>query len=260
MHRFRTVLSVSFLVLLVGTFVIIGRGVTIEDSSLNPSITSFDSAVQAYAQEHTPLPVAQVMLFATYLANTEVIIGINAILLIILILLKEELLASFFLSGLAIGQGLSLYFKSLLMRPRPLEVLYEVTHYGYSFPSGHAIGGIVFYGFLGYVLTAAAPKRWQKGVTIFLTTLIVFLIGYSRVALGVHWASDVIGGWLLGGAILLVLIMLYHVVEKRLAFSARHTKGIILIVCLLAIITIALIISYFYVTHADELRSIIKGS
>ncbi|MEV7623508.1 phosphatase PAP2 family protein [Actinoplanes sp. NPDC089786] len=89
--------------------------------------------------------------------------------------------------------------KALVGRVRPV-VETPVAHApGNSFPSGHALGSMVVYGALVLVFLPAVPPRWRKVFVGFLG-LIVLLIGFSRVALGVHYTTDVLGGWLLGVA------------------------------------------------------------
>lgn len=259
-HRYRTIIFAGLAVLCVSIFFVIGAGIHSKKSSLYPDINSFDKSIKTFARENTSDVTAEVMLFMTQLANTEVIVAVLAVLLIILMLVNEELLAGFFLGGLSIGAGLSTYFKHTLKRSRPLESLYEITAHGYSFPSGHALVAMVFYGFLGYCLVYAARKRWQKMCIAFLTIGLIFLIGYSRVALGVHFASDVVAGWLLGGALLSGLIVLFHIAERKLAHSARVPKGIILLIILSILILLGFFIGYFYVTHVAAFRSSINGN
>ncbi|MEC4630607.1 phosphatase PAP2 family protein, partial [Bacillus safensis] len=66
---------------------------------------------------------------------------------------------------------------------------------GYSFPSGHAMVAASFYGFLAYMLKQADLKKSQRYAFTVLNALIVFLVGCSRIYLGVHYATDVIGGF-----------------------------------------------------------------
>ena len=87
--------------------------------------------------------------------------------------------------------------KTLVGRVRPIVETPVASAPGNSFPSGHALGSMVVYGALALVFLPAVPPRWRK-LFLGVLGLTVLLIGFSRVALGVHFVSDVLGGWLLG--------------------------------------------------------------
>lgn len=90
--------------------------------------------------------------------------------------------------------------KWLVARPRP-----RLTQYG--FPSGHALGAVIFFGALIYVLwTVPVSRGWRWTGTI-LSCLLIAAVAYSRLYLKVHWASDVAGG-LIGGAAYLLFVLL----------------------------------------------------
>jgi undecaprenyl-diphosphatase len=112
-----------------------------------------------------------------------------------------------FLLLLAIGaeQGIKISVKFLVARPRPTPALVNVlihAHEEYSFPSGHTVHYIVFFGFLWYLvyrLVRAKALRWPLLVVL---GGLVALVGLSRVYLGAHWPTDILGGYLLGGGVL----------------------------------------------------------
>ncbi|WP_116710801.1 phosphatase PAP2 family protein [Actinomycetospora cinnamomea] len=87
--------------------------------------------------------------------------------------------------------------KELVGRLRPVVEEPVATAPGPSFPSGHALGSLVTYGVALLVLLPAIPQRWRRPAIAGAASLVV-LIGFTRVALGVHFLSDVVGGWLLG--------------------------------------------------------------
>jgi undecaprenyl-diphosphatase len=89
--------------------------------------------------------------------------------------------------------------KYLVDRDRPVFVDPVAHGAGQSFPSGHAFGAFVSFGLLVLLL----PRRWKLGAAIG-GALAVLLVSYSRLALGVHYLSDVVAGWLLGAAWLIL--------------------------------------------------------
>jgi undecaprenyl-diphosphatase len=104
--------------------------------------------------------------------------------------------------------------KAAIGRLRPV-VLHPVAHGGgFSFPSGHALGSIVGYGALLLVFTPALPRRLRRPV-VAVVALLVLAIGFSRLALGVHFLSDVLGAWALGIAWLGITAYAFEVARVR---------------------------------------------
>src|SRR5205814_9225723 len=89
--------------------------------------------------------------------------------------------------------------KAAVGRLRPVVAHPVATGGGNSFPSGHSLGSIIVYGALLMVFAPALPRRWRTPVIV-AAAVLVALIGFSRLALGVHFLSDVLGAWALGVA------------------------------------------------------------
>jgi membrane-associated phospholipid phosphatase len=116
------------------------------------------------------------------------------------------------------GAALSTGIKELIRRPRPLppEVQVVVAPLGgTSFPSGHVLTYVPFYGFLGFLLAEHLDDGPLRNASVATLTAVLALVGPSRIQQGHHWTTDVVASYLLGLAYLLALIELYRVTQRR---------------------------------------------
>lgn len=136
----------------------------------------------------------------TWLGSTKVavVIAIVAILVLAVFLRhRKELILFILVVGLA--PLLNKLLKSIFERERPtLHRLIEEV--GYSFPSGHSMSSFAMFGILTYLLWRHVPSAWGRTLMVVLGLSVTLSIGISRIYLGVHYPSDVIGGYLISGA------------------------------------------------------------
>ncbi len=103
--------------------------------------------------------------------------------------------------------------KPLIGRPRPRVGPILVRSTDFAFPSGHATQSAAVYGALAYVLSGCV-RSWRPKVAFWTAALVVvLLVGFSRVYLGVHWATDVLGGFALGGVWLAAVLVTTSVLK-----------------------------------------------
>lgn len=119
--------------------------------------------------------------------------------------------------------------KVTISRERP-EILAEYDGTGFSFPSGHTTGSVVFYGFLIYVIVVSPLKKVWKWLINVVLGLLILLVGLSRVYLGVHFLSDVLGGFLFGLTWLLICIAALEITiwnqrRRQLKISTQQEKN-----------------------------------
>lgn len=159
-------------------------------------LLSFDDQVADAAQAHLGTTMLQMLAAITHLGDSHVLVIAGAIATTVLILLRRYLLASAFALSVVSNGLLIRIGKEYFQRARPLHEHGPVLETGYSFPSGHAAGSLMFYGMLAYVLMVLVPSRWHRPI-VAAAILIVALVGCSRVLLQVHYLSDVCAGYAL---------------------------------------------------------------
>jgi undecaprenyl-diphosphatase len=153
----------------------------------------------------------------TFLASAQFIIVVAALIFIYFLFIRKHHWYSLKIPVVSIGSiSLNLILKSLYDRPRPLLPLVETS--GLSFPSGHAMVSFSFYGLLIYLAWVSLENRWQKWIVISFLLILIHLIGFSRIYLQVHYATDVLAGFAMGTVWLILSIFVLKKIEK---FSAR---------------------------------------
>ena len=146
-------------------------------------------------------------------------IGLVALLMLAWLLLKKRNFAGAAMLALAVALANEIYkvLKDWFVRPRPdLEHLVQVE--SYSYPSGHAMVGMVLYFTAAYLLIEGIESKMAKWLFALLAAVILLLIGASRIILKVHYPSDVLGGYALGFIWAAIWIFFYH------SFKQRYTK------------------------------------
>ncbi len=104
--------------------------------------------------------------------------------------------------------------KVSFQRARPDITLHLIQQGGYSFPSGHSFTNFVFYGLLIFLIRQKLKNKTIANTVTVLLSLLIFLIGFSRIYLGVHYPTDVLGGWALGLCLLMILISGVRFLQK----------------------------------------------
>lgn len=171
--------------------------VAIAEDVAERETTSFDSVVRTWALAHRAAPLDPVFAALTWVGS-PVVIGLLATAAALALWRgRGARVAAAAVASPVVALALIALLKLLFHRARPEGALLY-THLGYSFPSGHATGTMAVAVTLAYVLARerVAP-RWTVAVAVVFS----LLVGWSRLYLDVHWATDVIGGWAVGLAI-----------------------------------------------------------
>ncbi len=192
-----------------------------------PSLLHFDTAITREIQEGHTTPLDFLAYFFTTLGN-----GITMTLLCIgaaVVLYKAgRPKASWFSILTLLGLPLNLLLKLIVHRPRPSSDLVRILlpEPGLSFPSGHAMGSVIVYGFLAYLAWSYIGDPGRRRFWTAVLALAPIGISLSRIYIGVHWFSDVIGAWLFGLIVLFIFVDLYHLTgaKERMAHTGQLEK------------------------------------
>ncbi|MEH6994930.1 phosphatase PAP2 family protein [Neobacillus drentensis] len=150
--------------------------------------------------------------------------GIGIVALIVLgwlLLIKRNFLGAAAITlSVALGNEVNKLLKDLISRQRPdLDHLAHVD--SLSFPSGHAMVGLICYFFIAYLVIEELKSATAKKLVIQLTALLLLLIGASRIILQVHYPTDVIGGFAFGYIWVIFSIIIYKFFKKKLKYNRK---------------------------------------
>ena len=163
----------------------------------------------------------RIMLFITFLGKHQFLVPANVLLIFYFLVIRNQNWFSIRILTIALSSlVLMLLLKYLFQRKRPLSPLLKAAK-GLSFPSGHAIMSVTFYGLLLYILLHTVDIEWLKYLLTIVLVLLILLIGYSRVYLRVHYASDVLAGFIIGILWLLISLAVLNQLER----NARDNSG-----------------------------------
>lgn len=186
----------------------------------------FDQKVIEAVRFYSTPAMDSFMLFMTELGSSFML-GLLLIISMIWLFAKRKNLYGmlFYLITVAGGGLLNLFLKTFFGRERP-NVNRIIEADGFSFPSGHSMGSMTYYGFLGYLIIRSKRKPLSKAGWGILFCLVILLIGISRIYLGVHYPSDVLAGFMAGGVWLVICISLLEIMYLYRGHKHKLTKRI----------------------------------
>lgn len=191
-----------------GLFYIIARHVKSSD------IISFDDTIihftQSFISDELTIWVERI----TFLGSILFIAAAILIITVLLLWKKKYALAIFFISANAFGALLNTLLKWFFKRERP-DILPVIIEKGYSFPSGHSMGSLIFFSSCAYLCIHLLNSTGKKVMAYIIACMLILLIGTSRVYLGVHYPTDVVGGYSIGIAYSAVCILAFRLYEFK---------------------------------------------
>ena len=157
---------------------------------------AFDKAILLWIHQFANPILDKIMLNVTRLGNPSTVVAITLVTLAILWWRRYYQEAKIFLLNCLGGAVLSYGLKLAFSKPRPQLWQLLISETSYSYPSGHALGSMVLYGFLAYLLGDRFPQYAK--VFYLIAAILIAAIGLSRLYLGVHWPTDIIAGYGVG--------------------------------------------------------------
>ena len=174
---------------------------------IQQELLAFDNTIYIYISRFISEGTTEFMTFLSFLGSGQVLVFITIASLFTFWKNKKLSFYSKMLTiNLAASSALNLTLKLIFHRARP-DILRLAKVSGFSFPSGHSMVSMCFYGFIAYYCYKNIKNYWRYLIPA-LVSVLILLIGISRIYLGVHYASDVLAGFTSGLAWLAIFIVL----------------------------------------------------
>lgn len=192
-------------------------------------VLAIDVTITHEFQENQSPWLSTTMVAVSYIGNTLPLqVGLIVLAAALLWMVRLYLEAVMVLVVSAVSALLNISIKLLVDRPRPNTHLVTVIQHanGLSFPSGHVMSYVAFWGLL-FSLTVILFRgnHWWRVALLIVSALFVVLVGPSRIYLGDHWASDVLGGYVFGGIWLCIALLIYFKLKERGVLVSKRRGG-----------------------------------
>ena len=197
-ERFVHILAAVSFLLAIGVFIELADDAP--EGDYLPTEMKIMEAMRRGGQPWGPAGTASVVRDITALGSAMVLSLLTVLILGYLWMSGRLRVAALITVATAGGQALNLLLKNSFSRARPDSALHLVEVTSSSFPSGHTMASSIFYLTMGALLARMAKRRREKAYFVGAALLMTFMIGFSRVYLGVHFPTDVLAGWSAGTA------------------------------------------------------------
>ncbi|MEP6582661.1 MAG: phosphatase PAP2 family protein [Ginsengibacter sp.] len=175
---------------------------------------SFDEKAFSFIADRVSNINTSVMEFFTFLGTHTFLIPANLLLTAWFLFVRGRRWHSIKIPAVALSSLLLMFILKLIFhRERPLTPLLQAAK-GFSFPSGHALMSVTFYGLLIFITWQSSRQLWFKWLLSIMLVVLIVTIGFSRVYLRVHYASDVLAGFCVGFVWLLLSLWILGSIEK----------------------------------------------
>lgn len=192
--------------------------IAISYAASESTVLPFDMKSYQELQEQASPFFDRLMQGVSYLGEPVIAMALT-IIATVTFALRRQWLESVFMLATASNVLLTFVLKELIHRMRPFPVAGNVSGFiqsinQYSYPSGHVLFFVVFFGFFAY-LAWMHFGGYMRAIVMAICVALIILIGPSRIFLGAHWASDVMGSYIIGAIWLFILILAYQYAIRR---------------------------------------------
>ncbi|MEH7413814.1 phosphatase PAP2 family protein [Neobacillus drentensis] len=178
-------------------------------------IVQFDTIVISAIQGMESPALTSVMKFFTFIGSAPFVIVMSfGILFFLYKVLKHRVELILFIASILGSAALNTLLKHLFHRIRPnLHRIIDIG--GFSFPSGHAMNAFSVYVIITFLLWRHIPRKWGRTLLILFSFFMILAIGVSRIYLGVHYPSDIVGGYFASGFWLAIAIWTFQFYKEK---------------------------------------------
>ncbi len=188
-----------------------------EDIANHEAIVRYDALLEGWLLANRPLIAVSISNDLSFFGNSILIAGVTLLLAAWWVWKRNWLWAAGLFTSVFGGGALTLILKIAFHRPRPDFPNTYLHETDFSFPSGHSVMSLLFFGFLAYLLVQQRGRgKWHRFVGIGFV-LIPVLVGVSRLVLGAHYPTDVLAGWDVGALWLALCISLVFTFQSSIS-------------------------------------------
>lgn len=179
-------------------------------------LSKLDYSVRNWALASRTHTATRIYSTITTLGNTLTLAVATVLICLALLAIKQWRMAILIGATMAVSSGVNMSLKALVGRERPPRAqLLGIPEHSMSFPSGHTLCSLVFAALLSFLIATFWPERWQSplakvalAVLYVLPWMAALVVAYSRIYLGYHWPTDLLGGWLVAALIIMLVQLL----------------------------------------------------
>lgn len=204
-----------FSAFLISPFLLVGFLSLLVTPSSRQRIVQFDHKVISFIQSFETPILTQIMKLFTFIGSFPAVLVIVLLAAFFLYRVFEHRTELLLFGTVVVGTPIINFFlKQFFQRVRPdFHRLIEIG--GYSFPSGHAMNAFALYSILTFLFWRHIPNRMGRTILILISSLFILMIGISRIYLGVHFPSDIIGGYFASGLWLTIAIWFFQKYKEK---------------------------------------------